>query len=498
MDESYPRDRAPTAGQRRERYPLEPSGEEIQRLLAVVGKSIAEHLDSLGELPSVDLEGSAELAEAMREGWPPKVEPLERLLDQLFHRLAPKSFNTAGPGFMAYVPGGGLFFTALADLIAESLNRYTTVWTAAPGLVQLEINVIRWFCAMVGYPASAGGFLSSGGSVASLSAVVAARQQLLPENFLRGTAYGSNQTHHCIHKALRLAGFPAQNFRSIPVDDEQRIRLDALEEQLAADRAEGFQPFLLVGNAGTTNTGAVDSLPRLADMALHHGLWLHADAAYGGFFALTERGRRVLTGLERADSITLDPHKGLFLPYGTGCLLVRDLGTLRRSHAASAGYMPAMQQDPDRIDFSAVSPELSREFRGLRVWLPFKLLGIEPFRQALDEKLDLARWACEELAEIEGLRIVAQPQLSLLAFRLILTDSAGAPLADELLDEVNRELLERINGRGRVMLTGTGLRGRFVLRICILSFRTHRRNLEQCVEDVREAVAEIRREGREG
>jgi aromatic-L-amino-acid decarboxylase len=408
--------------------------------------------------------------------------------------LAPKSFNTAGPGFLAYVPGGGLFFTALADLIAESINRYTTVWTAAPGLVQLEINVIRWFCAMVGYPDTAGGFLSSGGSIASLSAVVAARHQNLPQNFLRGTAYGSDQTHHCIHKALRLAGFPPENFRPIPVDEEQRIRLDALEEQIAADRAEGYQPFLLVGNAGTTNTGAVDPLLRLAEAARHHGLWLHADAAYGGFFALTERGRGELAGLERADSITLDPHKGLFLPYGTGCLLVRDLGALHRSHAASADYMPPLQQDPNRIDFSAVSPELSREFRGLRVWLPFKLLGVEPFRSALDEKLDLAQWACAELAKIGGIRIAAPPQLSLFAFRLVLADRDGEHLPEEVLDALNRELLERINGRGRVMLTGTTLQGRFVLRICILSFRTHRRNMEHCVEDVRDAVAELRRE----
>ncbi|MDY7092181.1 MAG: aminotransferase class I/II-fold pyridoxal phosphate-dependent enzyme [Acidobacteriota bacterium] len=496
MGENDSQARASATGQRR--YPLEPSGDEIRRLLAVVGESIAEHLDSLGEQPSVDLEGSAELAESVREGWPPEVEPLEQILHRLFHRLAPKSFNTAGPGFLAYVPGGGLFFTALADLIADSINRYTTVWSAAPGLVQLEINVIRWFCAMVGYPATAGGFLSSGGSIASLSAVVAARHKHLPENFLRGTAYGSDQTHHCIHKALRLAGFPPQNFRSIPVDDEQRIRLDALEEQLAADRAEGYQPFLLVGNAGTTNTGAVDPLPRLAEIARHHGLWLHADAAYGGFFALTDRGRRALAGLERADSITLDPHKGLFLPYGTGCLLVRDLGALHRSHAASADYMPALQEDPNRIDFSAVSPELSREFRGLRVWLPMKLLGVEPFRTALDEKLDLAHWTCGELARIEGIRIAAPPQLSLLAFRLILAGAEGEPLAEDLLDAANRELLDRINRRGRVMLTGTRLHGRFVLRICILSFRTHQRNLEHLIEDLRAEVAELRLEAREG
>jgi aromatic-L-amino-acid decarboxylase len=240
-----------------------------------------------------------------------------------------------------------------------------------------------------------------------------------------------------------------------------------------------------VASAGTTNTGAVDDLEGAADVARRHGLWLHADAAYGGFFALTERGRVAMRGLERADSITLDPHKGLFLPYGTGSLLVRDGAALERSHALGADYMPEMSDTEEFVDFCQLSPELSRPFRGLRVWLPFKLAGAGAFRRQLDEKLDLARWAYERLRDIEGIEIVAEPQLSIVAFRL-----TQPGLDAEAMNRLNRELLDRINARRRVYLTGTTVGGSFVLRICVLSFRTHMERMEQGLEDVRAAVAE--------
>ena len=231
----------------------------------------------------------------------------------------------------------------------------------------------------------------------------------------------------------------------------------------------------------------MDDLPALDELARREGLWLHLDGAYGGFFALTERGRRTLAGLERADSITLDPHKGLFLPYGTGCLLVRDRAALERAHHIEADYMPRMQEAADLVDFCELSPELSRDFRGLRVWLPLKMHGLGAFRAALDEKLDLARWAAAELGKIDQIEIVAEPELSIVAFRW---SPPGLP--DDELDRLNRELLERTNARRRVYLTATRLDGRFVIRICVLSFRTHRDRMEAALTDIRAALAELR------
>jgi aromatic-L-amino-acid decarboxylase len=470
---------------------LELSGDALRGLIESATERILAHIASLPRQPSADIEGGVELARSLVEGLPEEGAPAEALLDFLFERVIPKSLNTAGPGYLAYIPGGGIPHSAVADLIADSVNRYVGVFVAAPGLAQLEENVVRWFCEITGLPRRARGVLTSGGSLANFSAVVAARRERLPEDFLAGTLYASDQTHHAVEKAASLAGFPAARVRAIESDDLFRIRLDALARTVAADRAAGLTPFLLVGNAGTTNTGAVDDLGALAEFAAREGLWFHVDAAYGGFFLLTPEGRSLMAGIERADSIVLDPHKGLFLPYGTGALLVRDGESLRRAHALTADYLPSSPEDPDLPDFHLLSPELSRDFRGLRIWLPVKMHGIGAFRRNLEEKLALARWAAERLREIPDMQILAEPQLSIVAFRL---RPSGVPEA--ALDDLNRALLDRVNARKRVYLTGTLLRGRFAIRICVLSFRTHRDRMEEGMEDIRAAVDESVREAR--
>jgi aromatic-L-amino-acid decarboxylase len=464
---------------------LELTGDALRRLIDAAADRVIAHVDSLPRQPSADVDGGVALARSLAEPLPETGRPAEELLDLLFERVIPKSFNTAGPGYLAYIPGGGLPQSAVADLVSDATNRYVGVFAAAPGLAQLESNVLRWFCDLAGLPEEARGILTSGGSLATFSALVAARRDRLPDDFLSGTIYVSSQTHHAVQKAAILAGFPEDRVREVAVDERFGIRVDALESAIAADRTAGKLPFLLVGNAGTTNTGAVDDLPALADLAARERLWFHVDAAYGGFFLLTDEGRRILRGIERADSIVLDPHKGLFLPYGTGALLVRDGETLKRAHALSAEYMPSMQEDADLTDFNLLSPELSRDFRGLRIWLPIRMHGIGPFRRNLDEKLALARWAADRLREIPGIEIVAEPQLSILAFRRVRPGADGAAL-----DRDNRRLLERINARQRVYLTGTVVGGRFAIRICVLSFRTHRERMEQALQDIRAALTE--------
>jgi len=465
---------------------LELQGEPLRRLIDQATERILAHIESLPRQPSADTAGGAELARSLAEDLPETGTAVEPLLDLLFDRVIPKSFNTAGPGYLAYIPGGGIPHAAVADLIADSVNRYVGVFAAAPGLAQLEENVVRWFCRIAGLPPSARGVLTSGGSLANFSALVAARADRLPENFLSGTLYTSDQAHYSVEKAARLAGFPAGAVRAVESDALFRIRIDALVREIASDRARGKTPFLLVGNAGTTNTGAVDDLAALGELARRERLWFHVDAAYGGFFLLTEEGRRRMAGIETADSIVLDPHKGLFLPYGTGALLVRDGETLRRAHGMTADYLPENAEDPELPDYHLLSPELSRDFRGLRVWLPFKMHGVGPFRRNLEEKLALTRWATEQLRTIPGIEILAEPQLSIVAFRL------GRPgMNGPALDRLNRDLLTRVNAKRRVYLTPTLLRGRFAIRICVLSFRTHRDRMELALEDLRAAVADV-------
>jgi aromatic-L-amino-acid decarboxylase len=470
---------------------LELSSPELRDLIEAATERILAYIESLPRQPSGDSAGAADLARSLREPLPETGRPAGELLDLLFERVLPKGFNTAGPGYLAYIPGGGVPHAAVADLIAGATNRYVGVFAAAPGLAQIETNVVSWFCRIVGYPETARGILTTGGSLANFSAVVTARRERLPENFLSGTIYASDQVHHSIQKAAMLGGFPEGNVREISSDELFRIRLEELARAIAADRSAGFQPFLVVGNAGSVNTGAVDDLAALADIAARERLWFHVDGAYGGFFLLTERGRARMVGAERSDSITLDPHKSLFLPYGVGSLLVRDGDALKRAHALSAAYLPSMQEDPDLVDFNQISPELSRSWRGLRVWLPIKMHGIGPFRANLDEKLDLAAWAAEELRKIPGIEILAEPQLSIVAFRW-----RGEGYDGETLNRINRDLLERINAKKRVYLTGTMLKAakgteRFAIRICVLSFRTHAERMREGMEDIRAAVTAI-------
>jgi len=463
----------------REPRPLEPQPEELEEQTRAVADFLLAQLRTLDQQPSFDLDGVEALRASFREACPETGRPLPHLFERLQPAIA-KSYNTAGPGYLAYIPGGGVYAAALADFIATATNRYVGVTQAAPALAQIEETTVAWLGELMGLPATARGILTSGGSLSNFSAIVTARHERLGEDFRDGVIYFSDQTHYCVTKAARLAGFPRPSLRALPTDARLRLAPEALEEAVRQDRAKGRRPFLVVANVGTTNTGAIDPLPELLRIAREHGLWVHADAAYGGFFRLAPGGEALLRGIEECDSITLDPHKGLFLPYGLGALLVRDGAALARAHRESASYVQDVT-DEGGLGFADLSPELSRDFRGLRLWLPLMLHGLAAFREQLAEKLTLARWAHDELRADPRFELLDEPQLSIVAFRL------RAPEAEA--ERLGPELLRRVNARQRVFLSSTRLSGRYVLRICVLSFRTHE-------DRAREAVRALREEAR--
>lgn len=451
---------------------------------AVVERTVA-HVAAIGRgHASGDMAGVEVLCRSLVEPAPEDGVPLDALLEPLFERWIPASFNSGGPGYLAYVPGGGIFPSALADLIADATNRYTGVWNAAPALVQLEANVLDWFRDWMGFPATTRGLLTTGGSMATFSALVAARERHLGTHLREGVLYTSTQAHHCVVKAAKLAGILPDRCRAIPVDEGMRMDLAALEEAIAADRAQGLRPFVVVSAAGTTNTGAVDPLDGIADLCEREGLWHHCDGAYGAFFHLCPELQPALRGMSRADSLTLDPHKGLFLPYGTGALLVRDGEALREAHEATAGYLPPM---PGAEVYNPVQygPELSRDYRGLRVWLPLKLFGVARFRAALEEKHRLAQHCAAALREVPGIELAHAPALSLFAFALRRGEGTERHDAD------TKRLLDRVNARGRVMLTGAQVAGAYYGRVCVLCFRTRAEHVDHAIEDLREAAATL-------
>jgi aromatic-L-amino-acid decarboxylase len=456
-------------------YPLEPDSSAM----AAMGKGVLERaikfVEGLPDRPATAAATDPELVRRMLAPPPEAPGELAALLDRV-DEAAAHAVETAGPGYFGYIPGGGLYTAAIADFYARVTNRYVGMAGLAPALTALEHSVVRWLArAVCGLPEGSGGVLTSGGSLANFSAVVAARHAHLGEEIGDGTLYVTAHTHQSIAKAARLAGIRAAHVRLVPHDDRLRMDPAAAATMIAADRAAGRRPFLLVGSAGTTNTGAVDPLPQLADLARREGLWLHADGAYGGFFRLTERGRDRLAGIERADSVTLDPHKSLFLPYGTGALVVRDPAALAAAHTVGGEYLQDLAADDTLPDYANLGAELSRDLRGLRVWLPLHLHGVAAFRAALDEKLDLTERAYQRLGAEPRLVLPWRPELTTVAFRHRDGEPAG------------RRLLDRVNAGGRAFLSSTLIDGRYTLRLCVVSHRSHADRVTEAVDAIRAA-----------
>lgn len=457
-------------------HPLEP-GRQASMTLALDALDQLVRFTEL--LPKAPADGTR-LREDEGSWVAPPEQPRDhrRVLDDIF-AAAEIAVETAGPTYMGYVPGGGLVSAAVADLVADGLNRYTGMARFAPALVAMEESVLSWLGQVFGLPASGGGLTTTGGSMANLTAVVAARESHLGEEFGKGTIYLTAATHRSVAKAARVAGVARDRVRTVPTTDDLHMDVAAAAEMIHRDRSVGLTPFLLVGTAGTTDTGAVDPLAELGELARAEGLWFHADGAYGGFFQLTERGRQRLAGIELADSITLDPHKGMFLPYGTGVLLVRDRSALQAAFAADGNYLQDVAEEAALPDYASLGPELSREFRGLRLWLPLQLHGVAAFREALDEKLDLALQAHRELDDDPRLEVPWAPELSTVAFRLRDEGPDGAR---------TKALLERVNATNRVFLSSTRIGDHHHIRLCILSHRTHAAHVSEAIEIIRSQV----------
>jgi aromatic-L-amino-acid decarboxylase len=476
---------------------LEPPRDLQELWLEALARFTLDHIAALEEAHAAGPIGAEGAAIADEVSRPIGEEPLAGGIDavvRVLDRAAVASLNAAGPGYLAYIPGGGIYAAALADFVANGLNRYTGMSAPAPALFRLEQDVLSWLCVSFGYEAKARALFTPGGSLANLAAVITARHAHFGDtgNFERAIVYTSTQAHHSIAKAVRLAGIPAANVRAVGVDDAFRMRVGLLEQAVDEDRRRGLSPFLVIAAAGSTNTGAIDPLEPIAELTRRESLWLHIDGAYGGAFVLCDEGRRRLSGIERADSITFDPHKGLFLPYGTGCLLVADGHKLQSAHQIAAEYLQDLSGGDVSWSPAELGPDLSRDFRGLRVWLPLMLHGAGAFRAALAEKLALAERFAQGLDSIIAaggpLTVVARPQLSTVAFRL-------QRRSGETLDDYNRRnatFLAGVNARQRVHLSSTLLPVEDGLahtsRVCVLSFRTHARHIDRCLEDVAQAM----------
>ncbi|WP_153042058.1 pyridoxal phosphate-dependent decarboxylase family protein [Rufibacter roseus] len=411
---------------------------------------------------------------------------IQEALQLLNDNVDTPGLNPASPRHMGYIPGGGLYYSGLGDYLAAVTNKYAGLFYSAPGAVRMENMLLRWMAGIIGFPEDAAGNLASGGSIATLIALATARDAMgvkarqIPDSVV----YMSAQAHHCLEKALRIAGLGECPVRILPMDAQYRLQPEALEHAITADQKAGLRPWLLIATAGTTDVGAIDPLLALSSIAKKHGLWYHVDAAYGGFFALAPSGKEKLSGIEQADSVVLDPHKGLFVPFGLGAVLIKNKAQMAQTHHYQANYMQDTLSATEEASPADLSPELTKHFRGLRLWLPLKLHGVAPFRSALEEKLLLAQYVYQRLCHMPNVEVPVEPELSVVVFRVI--PSSGADI-----NTFNQKLSLAVQQDGRVFLSSTKLQDSFMLRFAILSFRTHKETLDLALQILQEKAAEL-------
>ena len=459
---------------------LEPSPENRDQLLNQVHQYGSQFIDQLDQTPTYSQETS--LPEDL--GQLDQQLSLQEILALYKDKVATKGINPASGGHLGYIPGGGIYLSAIGDYLADITNEYSGIHYASPGAVNIENQLIDWMKSIFGFPETAVGNLASGGSIANLIALTAARDRhrIKGEKIEKSVIYLSPQVHHCINKALRIIGLEDVLINYVQLDNNHRMDPVDLAQKINQDKSNGLQPFLLIASAGTTDTGAIDPLDQLADLADQHQLWFHVDGAYGGFFILCDTKKPQFKGIERADSIVIDPHKSLFLPYGLGAVLVKDKEAVYHSNHYTANYMQDARSNLSPVNPADVSPELTKHFRGLRLWLPLKIHGIQPFVACLEEKLLLTQYFRQRLAEL-GFELGPEPDLSVSYFWFP---------AEGDQNEFNRRLLKAIHDDGRVFLSSTMIGDQFVIRMAILAFRTKLDTIDLAVRMIEDCLERCR------
>lgn len=417
---------------------------------------------------------------ARLSGPPPQDgQDFEAIVERLERDVLPFMSRGDHPGFFAFIPFCGTWPGALGDFVASACNVYAGSWMESAGPTQLELEVLSWFKAWIGYPAQAGGILVGGGSAANLTALACARESLVGSMTDDVVGYVSDQAHASLGRAARVLGFRPDQVRVLPHDAEFRLDARAVAAAMDADVRAGRRPLFVAATAGTTNTGAIDPLDELATLCAQRGVWLHVDAAYGGFAALTQRGRGLLRGIERADSVTLDPHKWLYQPYECGALLVRDDHTLRAAFQMTPDYLQDSEEAAGEVNLSDRGVQLTRSSRAFKVWLSLQYFGERAFREAIDRSIDLAQLVRERVEAGEDLELMAPPSLGIVCFR---RRFAGVATDDDDADRRNAALVAGLERSGLGLVSSTVLRGRYALRICVMNHTTARADVERVMD----------------
>ena len=460
--------------------PLALDPDEMRRMGQQVVEMLVSRIVGLADGPVLRTATREEMAARIAEPAPMLGRDFGEALTRLETDVLPYVGHFDHPRFFGYIPGAGTWPAALGDLIAAATNIDAGAWREAAGPSQLELTVLDWFRTWIGYPIEAEGVLVSGGSAANMTAIACAREALIGPMSPRIVAYASDQTHSSVARAARHLGFRPDQIRVLATDAQFRVRPADLAAAMDADIAADRIPFMVIANAGTTSTGAIDPLVDLARICRERGVWLHVDGAYGAFAILTERGREALSGLELADSVTLDPHKWLAMPFEVGCLLVRDGPALERAFELHPEYLDDRRSSAPVVNFADRGLQLTRGSRAIKVWLAIQTFGSDAFRDAIDRTIDLTLDAQRRIEADQRLELITPASLGILTFR-----RRGEPDDDaEAIDRRNEAIVVALAADGDVLLTSTVIGGRYAIRLCIL-------NHTSGIEDVAVALERV-------
>ena len=467
------------------RSELEMSPEQMMASAQRAAELVIERIQNLPEEPAWRGGSRSELEAIMREEPPEEGRPSHEVIERAAHEILPIAGRVDHPRFFAFVPSSPAWPGVLADFMAAGHNIFQGTWLGASGPSMLEVVVMDWFRSWIGYPETAGGLFTSGGSAASLDGFVAAREAAGAP--MQPSVYMSDQSHTALIRAATIVGVRPESVRMVPTDEHFRLDMNELHSMIVEDQKSGLTPIAICGNAGATNTGAIDPLDEIADYCESEEIWFHVDAAYGGFAILTDRGAGLLKGLERADSIAMDAHKWLFQPFECGCLMVKDIQKLEKAFSVQPEYLQDTQWGRAHPNFGDRGLQLSRSFRALKVWMSVQTFGMAAFRRSIAQGIDLAERAEAYIRESDVLHIANPASLGVVCFRV---NSRAAELNNEELEEINKAVQAQVIEEGVAMMSSTRLRGLYSLRLCILNHTT-------TWEDVRFTLAAIEDFGRE-
>lgn len=474
---------------------LDVSTDDFKELLNATSNMVLEQFQDLEAKKAYHFYPQKELEQWFDEPLPREGMDPHALLQEVKEKVMNTATNNLGPYMYAYVMAGGSQLSILGDKLAATINQNVGKWHLAPAINEIERRVVQWTGVITGFDANAAGVLVSGGSAANMTGLEVARNIYFEKQGIRKkglfnmkpfTVYASTEVHGCVDKSIESLGIGTDQLRRIPVNSDFTINLDALEEAIQADITAGLQPFCVVGNAGTVNTGAIDDLTALGELAKKYDLWFHVDGAYGGLVASLPSLKEKYAGIDLADSVAVDFHKWLYQTFEGGCVLFKDWDQMKRSYFKVASYLDARLEESGRVNFNEHYFQLSRNAKALKVWMSLKGYGFDAIQEMIQKDIDLASYLSTIIKDSSDFELIADSDLAISCFRFTggLTDEAE-------IDHLNRSLIPALEKDGRVFITGTTINGTFVIRACLINHRMHSGTVDHLVNVIREVGSNV-------